>query len=138
MIAVITHSLFKIFYLFFKGKEREGEREGEEHECVVDSRAPPTGGPACNPGMCPDWESKLDPLVLRLPLRPLSHTNQVLLHIIDMYNHCHIYHWVCFLLVFIAKFGSARRRHAHTEAKCIPLKSKESKLLSLGNYSSTK
>ena len=41
---------------------REGEIEGEKHQCVVAShvRPPPnppwTGDLACNPGMCPDWE----------------------------------------------------------------------------------
>ena len=40
----------------------EGEREGEKHQCVVASRAPPTGDLACNPGMCPDWEWNKQPL----------------------------------------------------------------------------
>ena len=40
---------------------REREREGEKHQCVVASRAPTTGDPACNPGICPDWESNLEP-----------------------------------------------------------------------------
>ena len=34
---------------------KEG-REGEKHQCVVASHAPPTGDMAHNPGMCPDWE----------------------------------------------------------------------------------
>ena len=50
--------LFLRFYLFiFRERGREGEREGEKHQCVVASRAPPTGDLACNPVMCPDWES---------------------------------------------------------------------------------
>ena len=36
---------------------REGEKEGQKHQCVVASQTPPTGDLACNPGMCPDWES---------------------------------------------------------------------------------
>ena len=48
-------------YLFYR--EGETEREGEKHQCVVDSRAPPTGYPAHNPGMCPDWESNQQPFV---------------------------------------------------------------------------
>ena len=36
---------------------REGEREGQKHQCVVASQTPPTGDPARNPGMRPDWES---------------------------------------------------------------------------------
>ena len=35
----------------------EGDREGEKHQCVVASHAPPTGDLAHNPGLCPDWES---------------------------------------------------------------------------------
>ena len=50
--------LFKDFiYLFFREREREGAREGETYQCVVASHVPPTGDLACNPGMCPDWES---------------------------------------------------------------------------------
>ena len=41
--------------------EREGERKGEKHQCVVASHTPPTGHLACNPGMCPDWESNWRP-----------------------------------------------------------------------------
>ena len=47
-----------LFYLkkLFIFREREGEREGEKHQCVVASHMPPpTGHPAGNPGMCPDW-----------------------------------------------------------------------------------
>ena len=48
----------KSFYLFiFRERGRKGEREGEKHQCVVVSQVPPTGDLACNPGMCPDWES---------------------------------------------------------------------------------
>ena len=41
----------------FRERGKEGEREGEKHQCVVASCVPPTGDLACNPGMCPDWES---------------------------------------------------------------------------------
>ena len=34
----------------------EVEGEGEKHQWVVASPVPSTGDPACNPGMCPDWE----------------------------------------------------------------------------------
>ena len=47
---------FSRFYLFLeKGEGRE--KDGEKHQCVVASRVIPTGDLACNPGMCPDWES---------------------------------------------------------------------------------
>ena len=51
------HFIFKRFYLFFRERGKEGEREGENHQCVVASRMPPTGDLACNPDTCPDWES---------------------------------------------------------------------------------
>ena len=49
------------FYLFIFRERREGEREGEKHQCVVASHAPLTGDLARNPGMCLDKESKWQP-----------------------------------------------------------------------------
>ena len=51
-------SIFKkdFIYLFLE-RGREGEREGEKHQCVFASHMPPTGDLARNPGMCPDSES---------------------------------------------------------------------------------
>ena len=63
-------------YLFLE-REGKGGKEGEEHQCVVASRAPPTGDLALHPGMCPGWESNWRPLVLSPVLNPLSHTSQV-------------------------------------------------------------
>ena len=58
MSIVIEYIFLKDFiYLFLERGGREGEREGEKHQCVVASHVPPTGDLACNPGMCPDWES---------------------------------------------------------------------------------
>ena len=54
--------LRSVFYLF---TFRERGREGEKHECVVVSHAPPTGDLACNPGMHPDWESNQRPFGLQ-------------------------------------------------------------------------
>ena len=45
----------------FRERGSEGERGGEKHQCVVASHTPPVGDPACNPGMCPDWESNQRP-----------------------------------------------------------------------------
>ena len=51
-------SFFKRFYsLIFRKQGRGVEREGEKRQCVVASWVPPTGDLACNPGVCPDWES---------------------------------------------------------------------------------
>ena len=44
------------FIYFFRERGREGETEGEKHQCVVASYAPPARDMACNPGLCPDWE----------------------------------------------------------------------------------
>ena len=51
----VVDNFLKILFIF-KEKGREGEREGEEHQCVVTSHASPTGDLARKPGMCPDWE----------------------------------------------------------------------------------
>ena len=54
---MFKHGTFfkKRFYLFIiREKGREGEREGEKRQCVLASHAPRTGGPAHNPGRCPD------------------------------------------------------------------------------------
>ena len=68
---------FKRFYCFtFRERGREGEIEGEKHQCVAASHAPPTGDLAHNPGMCPDWELNRWPLVYRPVLNPLSYTSQ--------------------------------------------------------------
>ena len=44
---------------------REEEREGEKHQCVFASQVSPTRDLACNPGMCPDWESNPWPFASR-------------------------------------------------------------------------
>ena len=59
-IPKIQISFFlKILFIYFQRGGREGEREGEKHQCVVASRAPPTGDLAHNSGICPDWELNL-------------------------------------------------------------------------------
>ena len=48
-----------IYLFIYRQRGRVGEREGEQHQCVVSSCAPPTGDLAHKPGMCPDWELNL-------------------------------------------------------------------------------
>ena len=68
---------FLRFYLFIsRQRRREGEREGEKHQCVVASCTPFTGDPDSNPGMCLDWEPNRNHLVCRHALSPVSHTSQ--------------------------------------------------------------
>ena len=48
----------KRFYLFIsRQKRREGEREERNISVWLPLTHTPTGDVACNPGMCPDWES---------------------------------------------------------------------------------
>ena len=52
-----TYTVFFLNSLFvFRERGREGEREGEKHQCVVASHMPPIGDLARNPDMCPDWK----------------------------------------------------------------------------------
>ena len=63
--------IFKNFYLFIFGERgRQGGREGEKHQWVVASHAPPIGDRACKPGMCPDWESNQKPLASQAGTTP--------------------------------------------------------------------
>ena len=47
---------FNLRFCLFLERGREGEREGEKHQCVVAPSALLTGDLACNSIMCPDWE----------------------------------------------------------------------------------
>ena len=58
-------SFFKFYLFTFREKGREGEEEGEKHQCVVASHVPLTGDLARNPGMCPDWELNWRPFDLQ-------------------------------------------------------------------------
>ena len=57
---------------------------GKKHQCVVASCAPPTGDLARNPGMCPDWESNLQPVGSQAST-PSTEPHQPVL--IDFFNH---------------------------------------------------
>ena len=58
---LIVLFFFKILFIYFRQRGREGEREGEKHQCVVASSTPPSGDLVSNPGLCPDWESNQQP-----------------------------------------------------------------------------
>ena len=64
---------FKKYFLFSLFLERGEGREEEKHQCVVASHVAPTGDFACNPGMCPDWESNGWPFGPQPVLNPLLH-----------------------------------------------------------------
>ena len=57
------YSFFFFFFLrfLFIFREGKGGREGEKHQYMVVSHAPPTGDLAHKSGMCPDWEANRQP-----------------------------------------------------------------------------
>ena len=61
---MVAKNFFNHFFknlFIFREKKGEGKREEEKHQCVAASCTPPTGDLACNPGLCPDWESNWQP-----------------------------------------------------------------------------
>ena len=70
-----TFLFFKILFIYFLERRREGEREGNKHQCVVASHAPPTADLAHNSGICPDWELNWRPFGSQAGTQPLSHTS---------------------------------------------------------------
>ena len=83
------YSFFKDIYLFiyFREKRREGESVLEKHWCVVASHAPSTGDLACNPGMCPDWESKQQPFGFQACIQSTDpHQPGLFIHILNEYE----------------------------------------------------
>ena len=69
-------SLFKKYLFIYLLTEGKGGREGEKHHCVVATHMVPTGPLACNPGMCPDWESNQQPFGSQPMLNPWTHASQ--------------------------------------------------------------
>ena len=62
---VLNKILKKTQCIIFIFREREGEREGEKHKCMVASSTSPIGDLAHNPAMYPDWESNWRPFGLQ-------------------------------------------------------------------------
>ena len=65
-----------VFIYFFRVRGMEGEREGEKHQCVFASWAPPNRDLICKPGMCLTGNQSRNPLVCKPALSTLSHTRQ--------------------------------------------------------------
>ena len=95
---IIFYSIDSLFSLSFYEKDfiylflergRERERKGEKHQCVVASHAPHTGDLACNPGMCPDWESNQGPFGLQADTQS-TELHQPGLFSLSIIN---IFHW---------------------------------------------
>ena len=67
---------FRDFIYLFLERRREGEREGEKHQCVVASSTPPAGDLAQTQACALTGNRTRDLLVRSLALSPLSHTSQ--------------------------------------------------------------
>ena len=104
----------KRFYLFiFREREKEGEREGEKHQCVVASHvAPYYLGPGLQPRHVPDWESNWWPVGLQPTLNPLSYTSQDCLADFDedplTASGWNVFWWQFILLVHFSSWDSKR------------------------------
>ena len=66
----------KYFIYFYRQREREGQREGEKHQCVVASHAPPTGSWPTTQAYALTGNQTGDPLIHRPALNPQSYTSQ--------------------------------------------------------------
>ena len=60
-VSKTSFFFFLDFIYSFTERWEEMEKEGDKHQSVVAPWVTPTGGQACNPGMCPDWESNQQP-----------------------------------------------------------------------------
>ena len=69
---------FCMILFIFRERGREGERKGEEHQCVVDSRMSQPGTWPVTPACALTGYRTSDPFVCRPALNPLSHTSQSL------------------------------------------------------------
>ena len=63
---MLPHCFCNFFkdFIFFTERQKGREKEKETSLCGHLLQAP-TGDPACNPGMCPDWESNQQPFDLQ-------------------------------------------------------------------------
>ena len=73
---IFTLFLFKDFIYFLRERGREGERDGEKHQCVVASHMPLMGTWPATWACALNGNRTCNPLVRRLALNPLSHTSQ--------------------------------------------------------------
>ena len=57
IIRFSDNFFFRVYLFIFRKKGREGEREGEKHQCVVPLMCPPLGTHPATQACAPDWES---------------------------------------------------------------------------------
>ena len=91
---------FKQILFIFRERGREGEREGEKHQCVVASHTPPEGTWPATQACVLNGNRTSDPLGCRQALNPPSHTSQGHKHIfvscrlISLTRLCSIYNLI--------------------------------------------
>ena len=68
--------ILRLYLFIFTQREREGEREGEKHQCVVAFHRPQLGTWPTTQACALTGNRTGDPLVCRPALNPLSHTSQ--------------------------------------------------------------
>ena len=81
MFAVGSTNATLLFFLksilfIFRDRVRQGEREGEKHQCVFASHAPPTEDQAATQACTLTENPTGGLLIYRLALNPLSHSSQ--------------------------------------------------------------
>ena len=101
-----SFSLRFLIYLFFIFRERgrEGERDGKKHQCVGASCVPPTGDPACNPGMCPDWELNWRPFVSQVSAQSTEPYQPGLFLSVTVYFASCIFYIVFYIFIYFKDF----------------------------------
>ena len=62
---ILFKKIFKDFIYLFLERVREGDREGEKHQCVVASHAPPTGNWPTTHACTLGWEWNWRPFGLQ-------------------------------------------------------------------------
>ena len=95
----VCHFFKDFIYLFLEREEgREKEREGNIKVWLPPACTPPTGDLACNPGMCPDWESNQRPFGLQAGTQSTEPHQPWLLFFIcaKFYDIFSIYDWIDF------------------------------------------
>ena len=78
-LSLFLKDLIYLFLERWEGRETGRETSTCKQVWLVASHPPPTRGLACNPGVCPDWESGNptgDLSLCGMTLNPLSHTCQ--------------------------------------------------------------
>ena len=112
---ILNHIYVNVFLFFlkvlfiFRERGREGDREGEKHQCVVVSHAPPTGDLSHNLGMCPDWESNWWPFGSQASTQSRATPARATMYIFNTFINS-FFHWMIFEQPVNARHIAAKQR----------------------------